>query len=259
MHTKKNLFAGALAVCLVSILSFSTLAWFNASESVTNKFMVATSGSGTGTGGGSTEEKIFSVDLWEYIGDEDINSDPTVDATDKDHDGITFENILPGVVYAKVPVVENTGSYDQYVRVVVTLSNATKWTQVLNRYSITDLGGIFLGFNDDWKRAETFTDDHNDSDVTNDEISYVYYLSKKLTPGEKEVFFTDVKLPEQLTQADMAELVDASGKVQFDITLRADAIQTEGLGDAVTNAPNDFKAAKNAFDKVSWPAGRDAI
>lgn len=259
MSTKKKILAAALAVCLLSIASFGTLAWFNASESVTNKFMVATTGTGTGTGGGSTDEKIFSVDLWEYIGTDTVDTDPSIDDTEKDHDGITFDNVLPGVEYDKVPVVENTGSYDQYVRVVVTLTNATKWAEVLNSYGITDLDSIFLGFNNKWMRAEIITDDKNDTDVTNDELSYVYYLNEKLAPAAKEVFFTDVKMPEQLTQADMAKLADASGNVQFDLTIRADAIQTEGLGDAVTNAATAFEAAKLAYDKVGWPAGRDSI
>ena len=259
MSTKKKILAAALAVCLLSIASFGTLAWFNASESVTNKFMVATTGGGTGTGGGTTDEKIFSVDLWEYIGTDDVNTDPSIDASEKDHDGITFDNVLPGVEYDKVPVVENTGSYDQYVRVVVTLTNATKWAQVLNRYGITDLDSIFLGFNNKWMRAEIISDDKNDTDVTNDELSYVYYLNEKLGPAAKEVLFTDVKMPEQLTQADMAELADASGNIQFDLEIRADAIQTEGLGDAVENAATAFEAAKLAYDKVGWPAGRDSI
>ncbi|MBR2080290.1 MAG: hypothetical protein IJ980_01475 [Oscillospiraceae bacterium] len=108
-------------------------------------------------------------------------------------------------------------------------------------------------------RAEIISDDKNDADVTNDELSYVYYLNEKLVPAAKEVLFTDVKMPEQLTQADMAELADASGNIQFDLEIRADAIQTEGLGDAVENAATAFEAAKLAYDKVGWPAGRDSI
>lgn len=254
MRTKKKLFAAALAICLLSTISFSTLAWFNATESVTNKFMVASTG--TGTGGGSTAEKIFSVDLWEYVGDKDNVADedkdaegnPVVDAGEKDHDGLAFENILPGVVYHKEPVVENTGSYDQWIRVVVTVTKATAWKDILSTYGITDLGTIFLGHDDTdadgdsavWKRDM----DPSATWIEGNAINYVYYLNEKLAPREMAVLFTGVKLPEQMTQADAATLLDGTD-VEFDITIRADAIQTEGL-----NATN----AKEAFVAASWPA-----
>lgn len=251
MRTKKKLFAAALAICLLSTISFSTLAWFNASESVTNKFMVATSGSGTGTGGGSTEEKIFSVDLWEYVGDKDTlagedkdsNNNPIVEATEKDHDGLGFEKILPGVLYHKEPVVENTGSCDQYIRVMVTVTKANEWTRILTKYGITDLGTIFSGHDDtNWKRDT----DLSATWIEDNAINYVYYLNEKLAPGEMEVLFTGVKLPEQMTQADAATLLDGTD-VEFDITIRADAIQTEGLGDGIDTA-------QKAFNAANWPA-----
>lgn len=245
MRTKKKLFAAALAVCMLGILSFSTLAWFNASESVTNKFMVASTGSGTGTGGGSTDEKIFSVDLWEYVGDADnLAGDTDVQPTEKDHDGIEFDNILPGVVYHKEPVVENTGSYDQYVRMVVTVGKADEWTALLTKYGITDLGTIFLGHDETvWEcyTAGSFTD------ATENTISFVYYLNDKLTPGETAVLFEQVQLPGTLTQQDMATMADAAGAVQFDITVRADAIQTEGLGAGIDTA-------QKAFESIGWTA-----
>ena len=54
---KKKVFILALAVCLIAILSMSTLAWFNAADDVTNKFMIADS-DGDGT-------PDFSVSVWE--------------------------------------------------------------------------------------------------------------------------------------------------------------------------------------------------
>lgn len=265
MRTKKKLFAAALAICLLSTVSFSTLAWFNASESVTNRFMIASSGSGTGTGSGSTAEKIFSVDLWEYIGDkgnlahedkDPTSGNPIVDSTEKDHDGIEFKDILPGVVYHKEPVVENTGSYDQYIRVVITVTKATAWKQILNTYGITDLDAIFLEHDDTaWTRDTSIKLANGSSveaivDNNNDTISYVYYLNEKLEPGQMVAFFTGVKLPEQLTQADMAKLLDTtSNEVEFNIDVRADAIQTEGIGNTVTNAETAFEFLNWTLDK----------
>ena len=54
---KKKIFVLALAVCLLATVSFSTLAWFNASDKVENKFYVADS-NGDGT-------PDFTVDVFE--------------------------------------------------------------------------------------------------------------------------------------------------------------------------------------------------
>ena len=66
---KKKILALALAVCLLGTISYSTLAWFNASQSVTNKFMVATTGSGLGDGTtpSTPADKVFSLDLYEVV------------------------------------------------------------------------------------------------------------------------------------------------------------------------------------------------
>ena len=44
MTNKKKVFVVAVAVCLIAILSMSSLAWFSDADEVTNQFMVSTSG-----------------------------------------------------------------------------------------------------------------------------------------------------------------------------------------------------------------------
>lgn len=75
MNNKKKVFVAALAVCLVAILSFSTLAWFNDSDSVTNNFYVG--------GDGTDADKIFNLDVYEQV---DEDKDGVADAT-IDYDG----------------------------------------------------------------------------------------------------------------------------------------------------------------------------
>ena len=77
--SKKKLLSLALIVIMIAILSFSTLAWFNDSESVTNKFQIATSADPY------DPDAIFSVDLWEKT-----------PGNDKEQVGHTYEKILPG-------------------------------------------------------------------------------------------------------------------------------------------------------------------
>lgn len=253
-RNKKKVFAAALAVCLLGILSFSTLAWFNASESVTNKFMVASTGSGTGDNN-KPEDKIFSVDLWEKV---DMNGDGTVADNERvsyRQDGLTgwdYDNILPGVPYDKAPTVENTGSYDQYIRMVVAVNNAQEWITVLGSYGITDLGSIFLGHDDtDTDGDPAVWECHTAGgwlDQTANTINFVYYLNEKLAPGATATLFEQVKLPGQLTQADVVRMVNSAGEVGFNIAVRADAIQTNGI-EGATNA-------QQAFEAIGWTAGK---
>lgn len=244
MRTKKKLFAAALAVCLVSILSFSTLAWFNASESVTNRFMVATTGSGT-EDPNKPEDKIFSLDLWEVVDDQG-------NKVSYRQDGLTgwdYKDVLPGVKYIKQPTVENTGSYDQYVRVIVTVSDYNMFKSVLGEGY--DLATVFGGHD-----ASKWTRDAIVPNIGADTVTYVYYLKEALPFAAKDTskdddhmvsLFTDVTLPGVLTQKHMA---DMGG--QFEIKIQADAIQTTGIKVPATGL--DAANAKEAFEAIGWTA-----
>ena len=137
--TKKKVFVMALTICLIATLSMGSLAWFNASDKVTNKFMIASS-DGTGSA-----ESIFSVDVWEVV---DTNSDGISGVVGEGKgDGSTtavYDAILPGSTYVKAPHVENTGAYDQFIRVVVTISDAAAWLNAVGED--IDMKDVFGGF-----------------------------------------------------------------------------------------------------------------
>ena len=209
---KKKLFSLALAVIMIAILSFGTLAWFNDSDSVKNEFHIATSDDP------SDPDDIFSVDLWEKTPD-----------NEKEQVGHTYDKILPGSNLTKAVNVENTGAYDQYIRVVVTLSDGKAWLEVLG--AGYDLDSIFIGHDESkWTRSV--------GTIVDDEIIYVYYLNEKLAPKATAELFTNVVIPTHLTQEDMAKLGGG-----FELNIRADAIQTENLGEGVDTAAKAFAAA----------------
>jgi len=227
---KKKVLAAALAVCVVATLSFSTLAWFNATQSVTNRFLVAsTSSGGGGGGGGIAPSRKFSVDLWEYTGSVPLPTQGSVPEGDKDRDGMQFERVLPGVAYNKQPVIENTGEQDQWIRALITISGSGVWKQALPGY---DLSGFF-NIGSDWTAGGVL------EDAVADTITYYYYFNEKLGPEERATLFTQVTLPgEELTQENLAGL---NGK--FNIDLRADAVQLSAGNTAI-----------DAFAAVNWPA-----
>ena len=204
--TKRSIFTTALVLCLVALLGFASLAYFTDNDKVTNTFKTAASD--------DPNTPLFDLDLYE-----DIDDDGTPE------DGNEYEDILPGTTVAKDPTVKNTGEYSQYVRLHVTVSNATAWQAACAAHNI-ELTSIFGTINADWTLDE-------DNIVTdNDTVTYTYYYGKVLEPGNTSTLFETVTIPTAFTVADM------EGLREFTIDIVGEAIQSENTAD---NAFDAFK------------------
>lgn len=218
MFNKKKVFVCALVVCLIATISMGTLAWFNDSDEVTNNFMIA--------GSEDDPNEIFSVDVWEKT-----------PAEEKDQDGHDYGDIQPGDLLLKEAHVENTGYYDQYIRVTVTISDAQAWIAALGAdFNAAD---VFVGFeptmwNHIWNNLS--------ENPAAEEIQYVMYYNGILGAGEDITVFENVQIPGSLDQYQMAEFGG-----NFSITVKADAVQTANVVPEGT-APED--AAWAAFKFV---------
>lgn len=201
--SKKKVFALALAVCLLATLSLGSLAWFTDQDSVTNDFMIAGSEDGD-------PDDIFSVDVWEEDDEED--------------DGLEYEDILPGDTLDKVAHVENTGSYDQYIRVKIAVSHAAVWQDVYdaNMVPVTEFVNVDLSKVYGGKVG---------SYLEGDNFAYYLYYNDILPVGKDFVVFTEAYIDEELTREQAAAM-----KGGFQITVTADAVQTENVGDNVYEA-----------------------
>lgn len=218
--SKKKLLSLALVVAMIAILSFSTLAWFNDKDEVKNEFYIASSED-------KTPDEIFSVDVWENT--------PEGGA---DQDGAKYEDILPGDLLQKEVFVENTGYYDQYIRVTVTISDAEAWINALGEnFDVTD---VFVGFdatkwNHIWNNLYGATE-------TPDDIIYVLYYNGIVKKGEEINVFDAIQIPKSLTREQAAAFGGG-----FTIDVKADAVQTENVVPEGTPAED---AAWAAFKTV---------
>lgn len=208
-NTKKKVFVVTLAICLVAIISMGSLAWFNASDSITNEFKIADS-DGDGT-------PDFSVDVWE-----NDPADPTV----KDQDGVTYTDIAPGDKLAKNPTVENTGDYDQWIRVYVTFDDWAVIEAACQNQGISSDVRTWLDVD-----ANAWTADNNATVVANNTVTYVYYLNSKLAKDQTAVLFNNITIPGDFEQEDMKF---TSGN--FTITVKAEALQADNTGNTAQAA-----------------------
>lgn len=231
--SKKKLFSLSLVVIMVAILSFSSLAWFSDSDSVTNNFDIA-------GGENNKPDEIFSIDVMEAV---DGNGDGVIDATigfegDTSNDGtFTYENIVPGDMLRKQPQTRNTGSYEQWVRMKVTFDNAEYWIALLQKYGYKDLTDLLYMRDQSTKLvdADNWIYAPEETTVENDQVTYVFYYKTKLqpfanpnNPGAAEsnaIFFSYVKIPHQFTQDDMAPFTSGD----FQLVVTGEAIQVKNI------------------------------
>ncbi len=220
--SKKKIFVVALAICLVAILSLGSLAWFTDEDKVTNNFYV---------GDTTTDaDEVFGIDLWETSdknGDGAITDDETYGKDTKDDTGITYETILPGEALDKNPYFTNTGIHGQYLRAIVTVTDAgilkdamiPKGADHSEWYNVD----MFLpGTSDKWSLEYKYY-------TNKDTFVFVYYYTEVLAAGATtEKLFDDVVIPTELTKEQAAEMDN------FNITILGQVIQSEHLADVTT-------------------------
>lgn len=188
-----------LALCLVVVLAATaviggTLAYFTDTEEATNTFT---------------------------IGNIDITLDEEKPGADGERTdgGIAYENVMPGVAYAKDPVVTNIGDNDAYVRVKVTVQNGATWLELFGEETVEENFAALINntLGDDWEIAEVEA-------VEGDIVATLNY-TELLPAGEAApAVFTEVMIPAALE--DVTIISEDGG---FSIDVVAEAIQAESF------------------------------
>lgn len=218
---KKRVFTVALVLCLVAIIGFGSLAYFQTSKNLTNYFAVAGIVDPT-----DPDETIDPNDLFSIRLDEQV-----IGGTDRTEEGNTYTGILPGDTLKKDPTVTNTGKYEAWVRVKVTVTDAAAWKAACEKHQIENLEEIFGGYEaDKWDR-EIAEDVY---DQTADTLTYTYYYKAKVPANGKATLFESVTIPAVFDIDDMVSLAT------FQIKVTGEAIQAANTGDTPQKAFADF-------------------
>lgn len=238
---KKKLLSLALVVIMIAILSFGTLAWFNDTDSVTNEFHVADSD--------QDGKPDFSVDVIESTTDENGEKPGTPNADG----GFSYDKLLPGDTLSKIVWTENTGDYDQWIRVNVTISDWSVWEKAiikaLKADGETNIGNVAINdyvyttLLEGFDRNLYLSKGYRNDDTVNDTTTYTLYYKEIVKPGDSFQVMQNVKIPGVLEQEDMNFGTDG-----FTITVKAEAVQVDNLKATSSVA---------AFEEVGWEIGTE--
>ena len=233
--TKNKVFVAALAICLVAIISMGTLAWFSDSDSVDNNFYVG--------GGGENADSIFSVNIWEHV-DSDGDGEPDLYiGRDTDGGSYDYKEVVPGDMLYKAVNVTNSGSNPEWIRVSVTVDNASVWAQLETKYGF-NLEDLLIRY-DMTKLTDstmwTHIAEETVTDTAADTITYVFYKNTVLPDKSWNNFIYHVEIPDELDQHDLALF---EGNL-FTMSFKADAIQVQNID------------ANNAVDAFAFVEGRN--
>ena len=208
---KKRTFILAVVICMIAIVGFGSLAYFQSSKSLTNYFAVAGINDPTDPTETIDPNDLFSIKLYE--------TDITKEDGARTETGNVYKDIMPGDTLTKDPTVTNTGKYDAWVRVKVTVTDAADWTAVCTKHGITDLATIFNGFD-----ATKWDREIAEDGIGTDTITYTYYYKTTVAPNGTAKLFDSITIPAVLDVEDMAALST------FQLQIVGEAIQAANTG-----------------------------
>lgn len=203
-NTKKVLLCCLCIAAVAAASILGTLAWLTDTDSAVNTFTVG------------------KVDI-------------KVDETKVDTDGVPVSgadrvqankyHLLPGMTYTKDPTVTvQPGSEDSYIRMILTVHNASAVQAIIDKYQLGDFSALIGGWDRDTWLYEGFT--QNDAANTiSFEFRYTQTVSADASAVTLPALFDTLIVPGEITGEEMQALY-ADG---FKMEIFGHAIQSAGF------------------------------
>lgn len=215
-NTKKILL---ICICVIAVLTVSlvgTLAYLQDTDSAVNTFTVG--------------QVHISVD------EAKVNADGTLVAG-ADRVKANEYHILPGMEYTKDPTVTvDGGSEDAYVRMILTVHNASEVQAILTKYNLGDFSVLIGGWDKNTWLYEGFTEDTAKNTISI-EFRYKEIVAKNATDTKLPALFDTLIVPGKITGEEMKDLYNGGFKME----IFGHAIQAAGFDseDTAWTAFND--------------------
>lgn len=199
-----------VCICLIAVLTVSvvgTLAYLMDTDSAVNTFTIG--------------QVHISVD------EAKVNADgaPIAGA---DRVKANEYHILPGVEYTKDPTVTvDGGSEDAYVRMILTVHNASDVQAILTKYNLGDFSVLIGGWDQNTWLYEGFTED-TDKNTISFEFRYKEIVGKNADDTKLPALFDTLIVPGQITVQDLQDLYGGGFKME----VFGHAIQAAGFDTA---------------------------
>ena len=210
-------------ICMAAMLLATvagTLAWLTDRDSAVNTFTVG------------------QVDI--TVDESRVNPDGTpVDGADRVKEN--SYHLLPGQSYKKDPIMTIAAySEDAYVRMILTVHNASDVQAILTKYNLGDFSVLIDGWDQSIWRYEGFAEDTVNNTISF-EFRYKEIVAKHDADTKLPALFDTLIVPGEITGEEIKDLYD-------------DGFKMEVFGHAIQSASfADDDAAWAAFDDQSNP------
>ena len=206
-NTKKILL---ICICVIAVLTVSvvgTLAYLTDTDYAVNTFTIG--------------QVSISID------EAKVNADGTPVAG-ADRVKANEYHILPGLKYTKDPTVTvDGGSEDAYVRMILTVHNASDVQAILTKYNLGDFSVLIGGWDKNTWLYEGFTEDTTNNTISF-EFRYKEVVAKSATDAKLIALFDTLIVPGEITGEEMKDLYDGGFKMEvFGHAIQAAGFDTE--------------------------------
>lgn len=196
-----------ICICLAAMLLATvagTLAWLTDRDSAVNTFTVG------------------HVDI--TVDESKVNPDGTpVDDADRVKEN--NYHLLPGQSYKKDPIMTiAANSEDAYVRMILTVHNASDVQAILTKYNLGDFSVLIDGWDQSTWLYEGFTEDTANNTISF-EFRYKEIVAKHDADTKLPALFDTLIVPGEITGEEMKGIYDGGFKME----VFGHAIQTAGL------------------------------
>lgn len=218
---KKTLLLITSMILVAAISVMGTLAWLTDTDTAVNTFTIG------------------QVDILLDEADVDENGKLLLDDEGNPLERVKENeyHLIPGQTYIKDPTVTvQAGSEPSYIRMILTVHNASAVQEIIDKYDLGDFSALIGGWDEETWLYHGFTED-TEANTISFEFRYKEVVGAEDDAVKLAALFETLRIPGQASNTELQGLYDGD----FQMVVYGHAIQSAGF--------EDEDAAWSAFDE----------